>query len=148
MANGSRIDGSFRNGEAPVIFQLGGHLDSLRYGPVQTVNDNFDFLTSKLPYQPDILAQASITSDRQVLPGLGRTEKFIVEGVWDQQRINFSTSLAQTGTTNRATINGALGFLPRAVEVIFRKSDVHLLDKEWTIAANNSVHDFGLRPRV
>ncbi|MCI1189084.1 translocation/assembly module TamB domain-containing protein [Hymenobacter sp. DH14] len=138
VANGSRIDGSFRSGTTS-IFQLGGHLDSLRYGPVRTVNDDFDFLTSKLPYQPDILAQASITSDRQVLPGLGRTEKFIVEGVWDQQHINFSTSLAQTGTTNRATINGALGFLPRAVEVIFRKSDVHLLDKDWTIADNNSV---------
>ena len=138
VADGSRIDGSFRNG-ATSIFQLGGHLDSLRYGPVQTVNDNFDFLTSKLPYKPDILAQASITSDRQVLPGLGRTEKFIVEGVWDQQRINFSTSLAQTGTTNKATINGSLGFLARAVEVIFRKSDVRLLDKDWTIAENNSV---------
>ena len=138
VADGSRIDGSFRNG-ATSIFQLGGHLDSLRYGPVQTVNNNFDFLTSKLPYKPDILAQASITSDRQVLPGLGRTEKFIVEGVWDQQRINFSTSLAQTGTTNKAAINGSLGFLARAVEVIFRKSDVHLLDKDWTIAENNSV---------
>ena len=138
VANGSRIDGSFRSG-ATSIFQLGGHVDSLRYGPVRTVNDDFDFLTSKLPYQSDILAQASITSDRQVLPSLGRTEKFIMEGVWDQQRINFSTSLAQTGTTNRASINGALGFLPRAVEVIFRRSDVHLLDKDWTIADNNSV---------
>ncbi len=138
VANGSRIDGSFRSGETS-IFQLGGHLDSLRYGPVMTVNDDFDFLTSKLPYKPDILAQASITSDRQVLPTLGRTEKFIAEGVWDQQRINFSTSLAQTGTTNRANINGSLGFLPRAVEIVFRPSGVHLLDKEWTIAADNSV---------
>ncbi|WP_201986854.1 translocation/assembly module TamB domain-containing protein [Hymenobacter rubidus] len=144
VANGSRIDGSFRSG-ATSIFQLGGHLDSLRYGPVQTVNDDFDFLTSKLPYKPDILAQASITSARQVLPTLGRTEKFIVEGVWDQQHINFSTSLAQTGTTNRATINGSLGFLSRAVEIVFRKSDVHLLDKTWTIAENNSVQisDYG-----
>ncbi|MBF9142224.1 translocation/assembly module TamB domain-containing protein [Hymenobacter properus] len=144
VANGSRIDGSFRNGETS-IFQLGGHLDSLRYGPVMTINNDFDFLTSKLPYKPDILAQASVTSDRQVLPGLGKTEKFIVEGVWDQQRINFSTSLAQTGATNKATINGSMGFLPRAVEVVFRQSGVHLLDKDWTIAADNSVRisDYG-----
>lgn len=144
VANGSRIDGSFRNGETS-IFQLGGHLDSLRYGPVQTVNDDLDFLTSKLPYKPDILAQASITSARQVLPTLGRTEKFIAEGVWDQQRINFSTSLAQTGTTNKASINGSLAFIPRAIEIIFRKSGLHLLDKDWTIAADNSVRisDYG-----
>lgn len=144
VANGSRIDGSFRNGETS-IFQLGGHLDSLRFGPVQTVNNDFDFLTSKLPYKSDVLAQASITSDRQVLPGLGRTEKFVVEGVWDQQRINFSTSLAQTGNTNKAAINGSLGFLPRAVELVFRQSGLHLFDEDWTIAADNSVRisDFG-----
>ena len=138
VADGSRIDGSFRNGETS-IFQLGGHLDSLRYGPVQTVNDDLDFLTSKLPYKPDILAQASITSAQQVLPGLGRTEKFVIEAVWDQQRINFSTSLAQTGTTNKATINASLAFLPRMVEVVFRKSSLHLLDEDWAIAADNSV---------
>ena len=138
VADGSRIDGSFRNGETS-IFQVGGHLDSLRYGPVSTYNTDFDFLTSKLPYKADVLAQASVTSDSQVLPGLGRTENFVVEGVWDQQRINFSTSLAQTGTTNKATINGSLAFLPRMVEVVFRQSGLHLLDKDWTIAANNSV---------
>lgn len=144
VANGSRFDGSFRSGETS-IFQLGGHLDSLRYGPVFTVNDNLDFTTSKLPYRPEVLAQASITSDRQVLPALGPTEKFVLEGVWDQQKINFSTSLAQTGTTNRAAINGSLAFLPRAVEVVFRQSGVHILDKEWTIAADNSVRisDYG-----
>ena len=74
-----------------------------------------------------------------MLPGLGRTENFVVEGVWDQQRINFSTSLAQSGTTNRADINGALGFLPNAVEVVFRKSALHLLDQDYVIGADNSV---------
>ena len=138
VADNSAFDGSFRNGETS-IFQLGGHLDSLRYGPVNTVNNEFDFLTSKLPYKPDVLAQASITSDHQTLPGLGRTERFVVEGVWDQQRINFSTSLAQTGTKNKAVINGSLAFLPRAVEIVFRKSGLNLLGEDWTIAQDNSV---------
>ncbi len=144
VADGSKFDGSFRNGETS-IFQLGGHLDSLRYGPVYTVNDEVDFTTSKLPYDGKVLAQASVTSQRQVLPGLGATESFVAEGVWDQQHINFSTSLAQAGTTNRADINGALEFLPRAVEIVFHKSGLHLLDKEWTIAADNSVQisDYG-----
>jgi hypothetical protein len=106
---------------------------------VRTTATEFDFTTSKLPYQPEVLAQASVTSERQLLPTLGRTEKFVLEGVWDQQRINFSTSLAQTGTTNRATINGALSFLPRAVQVVFRRSSVNLLNQEYVIAADNSV---------
>ncbi len=144
VADNSLIDGSFRNGETS-IFQVGGHLDSLRYGPVNTVNNEFDFLTSKLPYKPDVLAQVSVTSDRQTLPGLGRTERFVVEGVWEQQRINFSTSLAQTGTQNKAVINGALAFLPRAVEIVFRKSGLNLLGEDWTIAPDNSIRisDYG-----
>ena len=144
VADGSRFDGSFRSGETS-IFQFGGHLDSLRYGPVFTVDNNLDFTTSKLPYRPEVLAQASVTSAAQELPTLGSTNGFVLEGVWDQQKINFSTSLAQTGTTNRAAINGSLAFLPRAVEVVFRQSGVHILDKEWTIAADNSVRisDYG-----
>jgi len=142
VADRSHLDGSFRQGETSIL-QLGGKFDSIWYGPVHTVATEFDFTTSKLPYQPEVLAQASVTSARQVVPGLGRTEKFVVEGVWDQQRINFSTSLAQTGTTNRATINGALEFLPNAVQLIFRKSGLHLLDQEYTIAADNSVRISG-----
>ncbi|GAA3998999.1 translocation/assembly module TamB domain-containing protein [Hymenobacter fastidiosus] len=134
----SRLDGSFRNGLTS-IFQLGGHFDGLQYDSIRAVNTDFEFTTSKLPYKPEVLAQANITSERQVLPGLGPTEKFYVEGVWDQQRINFSTSLAQTGTTNKATINGSLAFLPRALQVVFRQSGVNLLGKDWTIAADNSV---------
>ncbi|MVN78543.1 hypothetical protein GO988_19605 [Hymenobacter sp. HMF4947] len=144
VADHSRLDGSFRQGETSIL-QLGGKFDSIWYGPVHTVATEFDFTTSKPPYQPEVLAQASVTSDRQILPGLGRTEKFVVEGVWDQQKINFSTSLAQSGTTNRANINGSLEFLPRTVQVVFRQSGLHLLDKEYTIAADNVVRisDYG-----
>jgi hypothetical protein len=146
LSDNSRIDGSFRQGETSIL-QLGGRFDSIWYGPVRTTATEFDFTTSKLPYKPEVLAQASVTSARQLVPGLGRTEKFVVEGVWDQQRINFSTSLAQSGTTNRATINGALSFLPRVVEVVFRQSGLHLLDKEYTIAADNVIRisDYGKR---
>ena len=146
LSDNSRIDGSFRQGETSIL-QLGGRFDSIWYGPVRTTATEFDFTTSKLPYRPEVLAQASVTSARQLVPGLGRTEKFVVEGVWDQQRINFSTSLAQSGTTNRATINGALSFLPRTVEVVFRQSGLHLLDKEYTIAADNVIRisDYGKR---
>ncbi|HEX8350196.1 MAG TPA: translocation/assembly module TamB domain-containing protein, partial [Hymenobacter sp.] len=116
-----------------------GHIAGVQYDSIRAVNNDFDFITSKLPNQPEVLAQANITSQRQVIPGLGNTEKFYVEGVWDQEKINFSTSLAQTGTTNKASINGALSFLPQAVQIVFRESGLDLLNKHWTIAADNSI---------
>ncbi|WP_055562391.1 translocation/assembly module TamB domain-containing protein [Hymenobacter sp. AT01-02] len=138
ISDSTRIDGSLQNGQTS-IFQLGGHVNALRYDSVQVVNSDFELNTSKLPYQPEVLAQASVTSERQRVPGLGATEKFYVEGVWDQEKINFSTSLAQTGTTNRAQINGALAFLENAVKITFRQSGVNVLGKDWTIAPNNSL---------
>ncbi|TGE16286.1 translocation/assembly module TamB domain-containing protein [Hymenobacter elongatus] len=138
LSDFSRVDGSFRNGPTS-IFSLGGHFDGIQYDSVRAVNTDFEFTTSKLPYQPEVLAQANITSERQVLPGLGKTEKFYVEGVWDQERINFSTSLAQTNSANKAAINGSLAFLPQAIQIIFRQSGVNLLGKDWTIAADNSI---------
>ncbi|UYZ63358.1 translocation/assembly module TamB domain-containing protein [Hymenobacter weizhouensis] len=134
----TRIDGTFRNGPTS-FFQLGGHVDSVRFDNLRLYDNEFDLSTSKLAYQPEVLAQASVTSRRQVLPGLGRTEGFYVEGVWDQEKINFSTALAQTGTTNRAQINGSLAFLPEAVRIVFRRSGVNVLGQDWTIAQDNSI---------
>lgn len=138
ISDSTVIDGSFRNGPTS-IFELGGHVNELQYDSLQLVNNDFEFNTSKLPYQPEILAQANVTSVRQRVPGLGATEKFYVEGVWDQEKINFATSLSQTGTTNRAQINGALVFLDDAVRVVFRRSGVNVLGKEWAIAPDNSI---------
>ncbi|OWP64398.1 hypothetical protein CDA63_03200 [Hymenobacter amundsenii] len=139
ISDSTRIEGSFRNGPTS-IFRLGGQVASFRYDSIRLKNSEFDLTTSKLPYQPEVLAQASITSEQQRgVPGLGTTENFYVEGVWDQEKINFSTALAQTGTTNKAQINGALVFLDDAVKIIFRQSGVNLLGKNWTIAPDNSL---------
>ncbi|RSK24351.1 translocation/assembly module TamB domain-containing protein [Hymenobacter metallilatus] len=138
VSDSTFIEGSFRNGQTS-IFQLGGLVKDLRYDSLRLQGSEFDLTTSKLPYQPEVLAQASVTSERQRVPGLGATENFYVEGVWDQEKINFSTSLAQTGTTNKAQINGALAFLADAVKITFRQSGVNVLGKEWTIAPDNSL---------
>lgn len=138
LADNTHIDGTFRNGQTS-IFSLGGTFKTIQYDSIRSFNTNVEFSTSKLPYQPEVLAQASITSARQILPGLGETENFYVEGVWDQEKINFSTALSQSGTTNRANINGSLSFLPRAIQVVFTQSGLHLLDKDWTVAPENSV---------
>lgn len=138
VSDSARIEGSFRNG-ATSILTLGGKAGFVQYDSIRAHNVEFDLLTSKAPNAPDVLAQASVTSTRQELPVLGRTEQFYAEGVWDQDKINFSSSVAQTGTTNRATINGALDFLPNAVQIVFRKSGLNLLGREWTIAQDDAI---------
>ena len=54
ISDNSHLDGSFRQDETSIL-QLGGKFDSIWYGPVRTAGTEFDFTTSKLPYQPEVL---------------------------------------------------------------------------------------------
>jgi hypothetical protein len=86
-----------------------------------------------------VLAQAFFTSKNQQIPGAGATENFFVEGVWHERRIQFSSNVAQSKTTNKASISGDLQFLNDRLQIVFNKSNVNVLGKSWTIAPNNSV---------
>lgn len=138
LSNHTEIKGSFRNGQT-AIFGFNGKIDTVLYGSNKFYNNNLEVTTSKLPFSPDVLAQAFVTSKNQQIPGLGATENFFVEGVWNERQIAFSTNLAQSKTTNRASLSGNLNFLNDRVQFVFNPSDLNLLDKSWTISPNNSV---------
>jgi hypothetical protein len=138
ISGGSELTGTFRNGQT-AIFGLGGKLDTVFYGKNAFYKNQLEVTSSKLPFSPDVLAQAFVTSEKQELSGAGTTEKFFVEGIWNQRKISFSSNIAQTNTTNRAAIAGELNFLNGPVEVVFNKSVINVLDKSWSISPENKV---------
>lgn len=138
VSNKSVISGSFRNGQT-AIFNLGGNIDTVLYSGNKLYFNQFEASTSKLPFSPDVLAQAFFTSKNQEIQGAGATENFFVEGIWHNQKIQFATNLAQSGTTNKASISGDLNFLPGRLQFVFNTSNVNVLGKAWTIAPNNTV---------
>ncbi|MDX5442892.1 MAG: translocation/assembly module TamB [Hymenobacteraceae bacterium] len=138
VSENAKIEGEFRSGNT-YIFNLAGHFDTLVYDNVKLFNNNLEASFSKLPYNSEVLATAFFTSQNQKLPSVGETEGFYVEGVWNERTIAFSTNLAQSGTTNRATISGNLNFLTDNLEIVFNRSNINILDKEWHISQNNTV---------
>jgi TamB, inner membrane protein subunit of TAM complex len=140
IADSTKLDGFFRTGQTS-IFQLGGDVAYLKYGPdIDLQRNRFEFNTSKLPYANEVLADAFVTSQQQRLPGLGLTENLRVEALWNDGAIDFSSAIKQQRSTNAAQLNGSLVFLTDAVEVrLTPESGINVLSEPWRFAANNRV---------
>ncbi|QHL86155.1 hypothetical protein GU926_01305 [Nibribacter ruber] len=134
----SNLEGTFRNGPTAIL-SLVGDVDTVLVGENAFYQNNIEFTSSKLWNSPDVLANAVVTSERQLLQGAGNTNNLYVEAVWNERRINFSSNIAQTGTTNRANISGDVSFERNDVKVVFNRSNINLLDKQWNISPNNTI---------
>ena len=144
IADNSRFEGTFRQGEN-AIFALTGHADTIYYGQNIFYYNDLDFNTSKLPYSRDVLANASILSQKQALTTGGATENLFLEGVWSNRTILFNSNLAQSNTTNKANLSGHLAFLENRLQIVFDTSDIQVLDQVWSITPNNviEISNFG-----
>ena len=138
ISDNSILEGSLRNGNTSIV-SLYARIDTIQYNNVRLFQNNFELSSSKIPTGNDILASAFFTSRTQALPLAGQTENFYVEGVWDERTISFSTNMAQTGTTNRATINGDLNFLQNQLQIVFGQSSINLLGREWHFSPSNTI---------
>ncbi|WP_245652359.1 translocation/assembly module TamB domain-containing protein [Rufibacter tibetensis] len=134
----SRMEGTFRNGPTAQL-SLISKIDTILYGKNEFYQNNLEISSSKLWNNPDVLANAIITSERQKLGNAGDTEQLYVEAVWNERLISFSSNIAQTGTTNRANISGNVSFELNQIQVVFNRSNINVLDKVWTISPNNTI---------
>lgn len=134
----SRVEGTFRNGPTAIL-SLFGKLDTILVGTNQFYNNNVELTSSKLWNNPEVLANAIFTSERQNVVGAGDTEKLYLEGVWNNRLISFSSNIAQSGTTNQANISGNVMFEQQDIQIVFNQSNINILDKNWTIAPNNTI---------
>ncbi|CAN5887566.1 translocation/assembly module TamB domain-containing protein [soil metagenome] len=138
ISENALVEGSLRNGNTSIV-SLFAQADTLVYNKALLFKNNFELTSSKLPFSNEVLASAFFTSGSQVLPGAGQTENFYVEGVWHGRTIDFSTNIAQTGTTNRANISGDLNFLQNQLEIVFSQSSITILGQEWHISPTNTI---------
>ncbi|HEX9958139.1 MAG TPA: translocation/assembly module TamB domain-containing protein, partial [Fibrella sp.] len=117
--------------------------DSLRVADYAFGTTELDITTSKFTNSEDVLASAIMTSARQKLGGLAPTKNLDIEGSWEQDHINFTSSVDQTGTSNRADLNGELRFKGDAIDLTFRQSKLRLLDTDWTLSPASLVRMVG-----
>ncbi|QMU27886.1 translocation/assembly module TamB domain-containing protein [Adhaeribacter radiodurans] len=138
LAENTLFTGNFRQGPNS-IFNLYSHLDTLIYGKYRFYNNDFEINNSKLQTSPTVLAGVVFSSRNQQFAAAAPSENLFVEGIWNDSTINFSTNIAQTGSSNKATVTGNISFPPDKVQIVLDQSQINILGKQWNIRPNNSI---------
>lgn len=142
VARNTQLEGVFANGNTS-IFSFNSHIDTLIYANYRFYGTSVDLNTSKLADSSNVLAEASISSKSQKLNNFTPTEEIAIEGVWNQDRIDFTGKIHQTKSTNLADLRGNIRFIPDGLLVEFKPSRFRILDNEWNIARNNTITVIG-----
>ncbi|MCJ8166433.1 translocation/assembly module TamB [Pontibacter sp. E15-1] len=135
----SKVEGSFRH-NSTVILALYADLDTILYSGNKLYGNKLELNTSKIQNNPDVLAAAQFTSDRQALTSAGSTQDFYLEGIWSERTINFSTAIRQPEQNNRAVITGDLNFLQNQLQVVFNRSNIVLQQNPWAFVPGNTLY--------
>ncbi len=142
VAPNTQVDGRFTVDNTSFLTAT-GQTDSLRIGKLGFGKSTIDLTTSKLTTGEAVLASVIINSARQQYGTLAPTENWQAEASWSTDHIDFTSSLHQSNSTNRANLNGELRFKGDAIDLTFRQSDFQLLDKVWTFNPSSLLRKVG-----
>jgi hypothetical protein len=138
VSAGTHLNGNFSNGFTSIL-SLNTHIDSVFYKDYRIYDTEIDINTSKLADSTDVLAAGYIASARQYFGSTLNTESLAVEAIWNGDRIEFTSALKETGSTNTANLNGHIQFLAGSTQIHFTPSRFRVLDDVWQIANENLI---------
>jgi hypothetical protein len=142
VAPNSRLEGRFTMGNTSFLTAT-AWMDSLRLDKLEFGRSELDVTSSKFTYSKDILASVVIASQQQKMIRLVPTSNLQAEASWADDHIDFTSSLEQTGSSNRADLKGELRFKGDAIDLTFRQSDVRLLDTDWILNPQSLIRKVG-----
>ncbi|WP_421826463.1 translocation/assembly module TamB domain-containing protein [Larkinella sp.] len=138
----TKLEGRFGVDQSSLL-TLNGTIDTLKFDDYNFYKSTVDLNTSKFVNSPDVLASLIINSTQQQFGSLAATENLQAEASWDVNHIDFTTSLQQQKSTNRADLNGSLTFKGDAIDIELERSKFRLLDSTWTISPENLIRVVG-----
>ncbi|GAB3939167.1 translocation/assembly module TamB domain-containing protein [Larkinella terrae] len=138
----TKLEGRFGVDQSSLL-TLTGTIDTLKFDTYNFYKSTVDLNTSKFVNSPDVLASLIIGSKQQQFGSLAATENLQAEASWDVNHIDFTTSLQQQKSSNRADLNGSLTFKGDAIDIELEQSKFRLLDSIWTISPENLIRIVG-----
>jgi hypothetical protein len=136
LSPNTTIKGKFTSGYT-TIFQAYTGFDSLRYQGNLFLDSEVDFTASKIADSTSVLAMASIVSDRQLIGPKLRTKNLLVEGIWNNNLINFGLDADQDGQSNYIRLKGKVEFLHDSTVITMAPSSLQLLERNWSFMPDN-----------
>jgi hypothetical protein len=132
------IHGYFSEGNTSILTAR-GKIDTIIYKGDEIFDSQVEVSASKLADSSNILAMVYASSGSQKIKSLPETSNFSFEAFWANNKIDFTTGLAQKSGKNNGNIKGTLSFMPEKEELVLHNSKFNLLNKTWDIADDNKI---------
>ncbi|MCY7358425.1 MAG: translocation/assembly module TamB, partial [Rudanella sp.] len=142
VATGTTMEGRF-SVDKTALLTATIKTDSIRVGDVRLGATEADLTTSKFVDNDAVLASVVVTSQKQAIGTIAPTENLLLEAAWDVDHIDFSSSVQQQNSTNRADLNGELRFKGDALDLMFHNSTLRVLDSTWTVSPDGVIRKTG-----
>ncbi|WP_224998422.1 translocation/assembly module TamB domain-containing protein [Cesiribacter sp. SM1] len=114
-------------------------IDTLLWNENRLYDLEAEITSSKVADSTEVLAMAFLSSPSQQFSGISATRDLVTEAIWNEDRIEFTGSLAQAEGDNYAAINADLFFLQNETHIRLRNTETKLLDNIWQVAGDNLV---------
>lgn len=121
-------------------FSLESYPDTLKIGDYQLNQSVLSLQGSKELGGPGVSASLFFQSRKQQLNFLTPTENLKIDGLWDQDKINFLADIKQVGEDNLAHLNGQWKIEKNGFNLKFKDSFFKILGQNWEIDPRNNLY--------
>ncbi len=130
------IQGQFSNSTTSRLHAF-THIDSVAYAGKSFMHNEIEFNGSKIRDSTQVLAQLTVTSDRQFINKNVTTKNLFVEGIWNLDHIDFKVDADQVGYDNQIRLNAEIDFLEDSTKIKLLPSTIRLLGEDWDTHGSN-----------
>lgn len=142
VSRDTKIEGSFSNGLTS-IFRAYTFIDTLQLADHLFFSNEIEFNGSKIRDSTTALASVTINSATQTLAKSMKTKNLLLEGIWNKDHVNLNLDMDQVNMGNQLRVQSEIDFLQDSTKIKILPSRIHILDKDWRVAADNYIvmHD-------
>ena len=134
----SKVDASFRSGLTNAV-AIYFENDSITFMEHSFEANIFNLDASKIAGERKFLASADIQSANQELGNGSISRDLLVSAVWADKNIDFNWYNTQPLLENVNDLYGTVTFYNDSTEIHFNRSQLTLLNEDWTIQDNNLI---------
>jgi len=138
LSQNTHLNGEFASGKTTRLSVV-TNFDSLFFRGNEFYKNTIDLSLSKPVDGSDVLSTLYVTSGYQNFKSSFKSKDFIFEGYWHDDQIDFSSYVAQKGSTNKLSLNGSVEMNDVNKRLSFKESYMDVLDDRWKISDSSSI---------
>ncbi|MEI9920286.1 MAG: translocation/assembly module TamB domain-containing protein [Bacteroidota bacterium] len=138
LGRGTKVEGRFTNGQTSIL-QAFTNIDTITYQGKNFITNEIEFTGSKIRDSANVLAMATIRSNRQVLSKALTTNNLLLEGIWNRDHVDLGLDVDQEGFNNKVRLRTEVDFLDDSTKIKVLPSRILALDREWVVDQKNYI---------